>query len=280
VQRRRATCCCGKHLLLWKAVRRGGGRLPLEQKRVQVMYTNCREANPSANTANPYARRSTRFSQRSRQRRDHHLPGRKGQLSFRDRLSARQHDAERACRSPARTLPPGERDEGVPAPLLAEAVRAAQVRDALQAGRQENAALLSACEELLSACEEKTKEALRVLVEEERSAEHFSVPVAGGRTLPPGEARAATAACRATAAKATWQGRGASPSKWARSSARRSPISSGEIIADHRGRKGRKGAIVVPRGRADLSRAGGMPSLSCLVPVNFTTAAFRRFHQS
>eukprot|EP01046_Picozoa_sp_COSAG06_P039930 COSAG06_NODE_4776_length_3961_cov_55.473071_7_plen_194_part_00 len=182
--------------------------------------------------------------------------------------------------APARTLPPGERDEGVPAPLLAEAARAAQVRDALQAGRQENAALLSACEELLSACEEKTKEALRVLVEEERSAEHFSVPVAGGRTLPPGEARAATAACRATAAKATWQGRGASPSKWARSSARRSPISSGEIIADHRGRKGRKGAIVVPRGRADLSRAGGMPSLSCLVPVNFTTAAFRRFHQS
>ena len=106
--------------------------------------------------------------------------------------------AERACRSPARTLPPGERGEGVPAPLLAEAARAAQVRDALQAERQENATLHSACEE-------KTKEALRVLVEEERSAEHFSVPVAGGRTLPPGEARAATAACRATAAEATWQ---------------------------------------------------------------------------
>ena len=55
--------------------------------------------------------------------------------------------AERACRSPARTLPPGERGEGVPAPLLAEAARAAQVRDALQAERQENAALLSACAE-------------------------------------------------------------------------------------------------------------------------------------
>jgi len=66
--------------------------------------------------------------------------------------------AERACRSPARTLPPGERDEGVPAPLLAETARAAQVRDALQAERQENAALLSACAE-------KTEEALRVLVE-------------------------------------------------------------------------------------------------------------------
>ena len=84
VQRRRATCCCGKHLLLWKAVRRGGGRLPLEQKRVQVMYTNCREANPSANTANPSATNPAAltnpqvnavfFSQRSRrQRRDHHI---------------------------------------------------------------------------------------------------------------------------------------------------------------------------------------------------------------
>ena len=89
-------------------------------------------------------------------------------------------------------------DEGVPASLLAEAARAAQVRDALQAERQENATLHSACGE-------KTKEALRVLVEEERSAEHFSVPIAGGRTLPPGEARAATAACRATAAKPAWQ---------------------------------------------------------------------------
>ena len=42
--------------------------------------------------------------------------------------------------------------------MLAEAARAAQVRDALQAERQENAALLSACAE-------KTEEALRVLVE-------------------------------------------------------------------------------------------------------------------
>ena len=38
-------------------------------------------------------------------------------------------------------------DEGVPASLLAGAARAAQVRDALQAERQEDAAPLSAYEE-------------------------------------------------------------------------------------------------------------------------------------
>jgi hypothetical protein len=57
-------------------------------------------------------------------------------------------------------------DEGVPASLLAEAARAAQVRDALQAERQENATLLSACEDQT---EIQTKEALRVLLVEAKA---------------------------------------------------------------------------------------------------------------